>query len=173
MKSFHIAGLLALGLTVAGCATSTTEPVAVQTLTQDQRATLHLKDVTAQAAPGIVITQADFDRICLKVKAQLQGASPGIFVDATSPDAATASTIKLNFTQYDPGSAFARGMLIGLGQIHIDADVLVIDANGKTEADYKVSKQFALGGIIGATTRIEDVEDGFAKSVAEIVKPKK
>jgi hypothetical protein len=173
MKSIHIAGLLALGLTVAGCATSTTEPVAVQTLTQQQMATLHLKEVTAQAAPGVTMTQLDFDRICLKVKSQLEATSPGIFVDAANPNAATAATMKLNFTQYDSGSAFARAMLIGLGQIHIDADVVLVDSSGNTEAQYKVSKQFAFGGIYGAVTRIEDVEDGFAKSVAEIVKPKK
>ena len=44
------------------------------------------------------------------------------------------------------------------------------DASGAKFAEYQVSKDFALGGIAGATTTVDDVEDGFAKSVAEVVK---
>ena len=69
------------------------------------------------------------------------------------------------------GNAFARFMLAGLGQIRIGADVLLIDpANGHAVGKFEVSKDFAFGGIYGAATRPEDVEDGFARSVAAIFK---
>ena len=173
MKLLHIAGVLALALSLSACATSSTKPLAVQSLRADQVTTLKLKSVSATAAPGLVMTQADFDRIILKVKNELSAAAPGILVDPASADAATASEMKINFTQYDSGSAFARAMLIGLGQIHVDGDVLIIDSTGATTGKYQISKQFALGGIAGASTSIQDVEDGFAKSVGEIVKKSK
>ena len=62
-------------------------------------------------------------------------------------------------------------MIAGLGQIRIGADVLLIEpANNQTVGEFEVSKDFAFGGIYGGTTRIEDVEDGFARSVAAIFK---
>ena len=61
-------------------------------------------------------------------------------------------------------------MLIGLGQIVIEATVTLEDGSGRTVGEYKVAKDFAIGGVIGATTTVEDVEEGFAKSVAEIVR---
>ena len=81
--------------------------------------------------------------------------------------------MKIVFTQYDRGNAFARFMIAGAGQIRIDADVMIVDAgNGQLVAQYQVSKQFAFGGVLGASTRIEDVEEGFTKSVAEILRDK-
>jgi hypothetical protein len=59
----------------------------------------------------------------------------------------------------------------GLGQIHIDADVWVFDAaTNESLGQYKVSKDFAFGGLYGLMTNIEDVEKGFARSVADIFK---
>ena len=172
MKMLQVAGAAAFALFLSACATSSTKPAAVQTLTADQVATLKLKAVTTTAAPGLVMTQNDFERITMKVKNELSAAAPGILVDPASPDADKAGSLTLNFTQYDSGSAFARAMLIGLGQIHVEGDVTVLDPSGAAEGRYKVSKQFALGGIAGMATSIQDVEDGFAKSVAEIVKKK-
>ena len=116
MKLLRLAGLLALALSLTACATSATKPEALQMLNDSQIATLHLKAVTTTAAPGLVMTQNDFERINIKLKNALNAADPGIMVEPTSPEAATASTMNVNFTQYDSGSAFARAMLIGLGQ---------------------------------------------------------
>ena len=79
-------------------------------------------------------------------------------------------TLKLTFTAYDEGSAVARLMLIGMGQIHIDADIAILDAAGNMIGVYKVAKQFAIGGLVGGTTQIEDVEKGFENSVVELVR---
>ena len=82
-----------------------------------------------------------------------------------------AYKMKIHFTRFDRGNALARGILIGLGQIHIEGTVYIVDPSDQPVGQYSVSKDFALGGVVGATTSVEDVEQGFAKSVAEIVKP--
>ena len=75
------------------------------------------------------------------------------------------------FTEYDKGNAFARAMLAGLGQIRIAANVMLLDTrDNKTLGTYEVSKIFSFGGIYGAATGVEDVEGGFAQSVAAIFK---
>ncbi|MBV9694943.1 MAG: hypothetical protein JO261_14695 [Alphaproteobacteria bacterium] len=85
-------------------------------------------------------------------------------------DGPGGAQMKIHFTRFDRGSAFARAMLIGLGQIRIEANVILANSAGAPIGEYKVSKDFALGGAVGAATSVTDVEEGFAKSVAEIVK---
>ena len=80
--------------------------------------------------------------------------------------------LKIEFTRYEKGNAFARAMLAGLGQIHIDAFIRLVDKSNKDVlGTYKVTKTFAWGGIYGGTTRIEDVEPAFAEAVAETIFP--
>jgi hypothetical protein len=128
--------------------------------------------------PGVIMTQYDFDRITSRVKAEIARAVPGVLVESTTiadpSQQGQHIKIKMLFTRYDAGSAFARLMLAGLGQIRVDADVIFLDgATGEAIAKYQVSKDFSFGGIYGASTRIEDVEVGFAKSVAEIIRDDK
>ena len=74
--------------------------------------------------------------------------------------------IDVLMTRYDEGSSFARFMLPGLGQIHIDADVTLRDQDsGEVLAIYEVTKTFAWGGLYGGSTEIGEVEVGFAKAV--------
>jgi len=76
--------------------------------------------------------------------------------------------------RYDEGNAFARVMLAGLGQMHIDATVTLKDMETKEQlAKYDVNKTFAWGGIYGGVTRITDLEDGFGKAVAASMSGKK
>jgi hypothetical protein len=98
-------------------------------------------------------------------------------INEKKKNAQCATTAKRNFvlnskiTRYDEGSAFARAMLAGLGQIHIDGDfVLNLMLEGSQSlAEFSVKKTFAWGGIYGASTRIEDVEPAFAEGVAEAI----
>lgn len=65
-------------------------------------------------------------------------------------------------------------MLAGLGQMHIDADVALIDpATDEQVAKYDVTKTFAWGGMYGGFTGIKDIEDGFAKAVASAIAERK
>ena len=62
-------------------------------------------------------------------------------------------------------------MVAGLGQIHIAADVQLIDvASGHVLARYTIEKIFAWGGMYGGSTTVEDVEAGFAQSVVAVFK---
>lgn len=153
-------------LLLAGCAGSAAKPDVVHAMASTQSQGLRLSNITAEAKSGVAMTGADLDRIVAQVKADITARDPNIFVDKT----ASPNVMKIEFTEYDSGSAFARFMLMGLGQIKIDADVTIVDStNNQIIGEYDVSKDFAFGGIYGGVTRIEDVEKGFAKSVAEIV----
>ena len=77
---------------------------------------------------------------------------------------------KVLITNYDEGNAFARFMLAGLGQMHIDADVSLSDpAATEPLAKYEVTKTFAWGGLYGASKTLIDIEEGFAKAVVEAI----
>ncbi len=136
-----------------------------------QQSALRLSDVSAEAQQGVVMTPTDLQRISEQVRAEIGARFPQLVAAGTNPPA-EATKLKMVFTRYDEGSGFGRFMLAGVGQIYIDADVLLIDASGQVVAKYQVSKQFAFGGWYGGLTRIQDVEKGFAKSVAEIFKDK-
>ena len=150
---------------LAGCAGDVAKPTALQALSPTQQTTIRTTSVSAEAGAGVQIASYDLDRIVQHVQAEMTQ------VELGRPQGTNVAKIKLVVTEYDKGNAFARAMLAGLGQIKIAADVIFLDdVSGQEIARYQVSKDFAFGGIYGATTRIEDVEDGFAKSVAEILK---
>ena len=58
-------------------------------------------------------------------------------------------------------------MLIGLGQIHVDATVRLLELPAKKKVgEFSINKTFAWGGLYGGMTNMEDVERGFADGVA-------
>ncbi len=123
------------------------------------------------AAPGVVMTPEDLSHIAREVQVELASRYPDRLMAAGGSRRSGAVNVKLVITRFDKGDAIARAMLAGLGQIHIDGNVLLVDVStGRTVATFAVSKTFAWGGLYGATTSIEDVEAGFARSVAEIFK---
>jgi hypothetical protein len=161
-------------LGLAACAGDASAPLVMQPLPPEQKMNMRVADVSAEPAQGVAMTPGDLDRIVQRVKAEMAAKYPLALQRPDAQDPAPSTKMKMVFTRYDEGNAFARFMLAGLGQIYIDADVIFVDAsNGQALANYKVSKQFAFGGLVGGTTRIEDVEKGFAKSVVEILKPDK
>jgi len=161
LANLAVIALLAAGL--GACAGSVSAPTTVQALTIDKSA-VHITDISADADGKVEMSDGDFGVIAQKVRAYIQTQTPGVLVDQGG------LKMQIHFTRFDRGNAFARAMLMGLGQIVIEADVSLIDSSGKTVGVYKVSKDFALGGLAGATTTVDDVEDGFAKSVAAIIK---
>jgi hypothetical protein len=118
------------------------------------------------------VTPFELDRIVGRVKAEL--ALPGSGIVQADKSSLPAVRVKLVITQYDKGNAFARFTLAGLGQIMIGGDVIVVDeSTGQSIGTYHVLRRFAFGGKYGAETTIEDVEFGFAASVAAVLKPKR
>jgi len=78
----------------------------------------------------------------------------------------------LHLSKYDKGNAFARAMLAGLGQIHINGKVDIYQMPDHTlVGEFDLNKTFAWGGIYGAATSMEDIEDTFADGVAATVHP--
>jgi len=78
--------------------------------------------------------------------------------------------VKVHITKYDKGNAFARFMIAGAGQIHVDGIITVYELPSKQKVEeFKITKTFAWGGIYGGTTTIKEVGEGFAMGVAETV----
>jgi hypothetical protein len=156
--------------TLAACAGSIAPPTTIVDLPQGQKASLQVSNISADGAPGVVITPDDLDRIVLLVTAEIRASSPETLAVS---DPSQAKLMKITISRYDEGNAFARFMLAGLGQIYIDGDVVLLDGQTKqVVAEYKVPKDFAFGGLYGGSTTIRDVEKGFARSVAAAIKPK-
>jgi hypothetical protein len=172
MKAFKQAFVtLCAAAGLAACAGSVAQPVSVQALSQDKVRAIHISEVTTETAPGVTMKKEELDRIRVGTRSHLASETQ-VVVDPKSPEAASALKMKLVFTQYDKGDPVARLILIGLGQIKIDADVVLTDAGGNVVGKYRVSKDFAFGGIVGGLTKPEDVEEGFEESVVEIFKAK-
>ena len=169
MTYVRVAAASAMMIMLAGCAGSISQPKALMALTADQQSAVHISNITADGATGVNVTPGDIGMINEKVRNYISEDSPGVMVDPSTGD---ALTLKIHYTRFDRGNALARFILIGLGQIHIDAKVSLLKADGTSVAEYQVNKTFFLGGIAGGVTSVEDVEEGFAKSVAEVVKPK-
>jgi hypothetical protein len=171
MKNITVAcGALLL---LSACAGSVNAPTlqSAPTAAVDVK-TVPLGKVTAEAGPGVTMASYELSRITEKVQTELAAEYAGRVVATNAADPPGEVNIKLVFTEYDKGSAFARAMLAGLGQMHIHANVILTDAStGATLETFEATKDFGWGGLYGGVTSIEDLEDGFAKSVAEIFKP--
>jgi hypothetical protein len=124
--------------------------------------------VEVESQPDISSGSFDKERILSLIVKDIRTEAPGRFktINQTSPEPDTLNAVVM-IKRYEEGNAFARAMLAGLGQMHIDADVTLTNWETKESiAQYEVSKTFAWGGAYGAFTDIKDVEDGFAKAVA-------
>lgn len=119
---------------------------------------------------GVAMSSAATDRILGLITAKLEAKKPPRFETINTAVAGDRLHVLVKFTRYDEGHATARFMLPGLGQIHIDADVILKDyAKDKLLGQYKVDKTFAWGGVVGASTDIKEVEEGFAESVVALI----
>ncbi len=127
--------------------------------------------ITVQPVNNVSLSQSDTDRMTKLVAENIRIDSPARFktINTASPSPTTLEAL-VSVKNYDEGSAFARAMLAGLGQIHIDADVTLSNSLSKEKlAQYEVTKTFAWGGLYGGFTGIEDAEVGFCKAVADSI----
>jgi hypothetical protein len=116
------------------------------------------------------MTDGDRDRITALVVQKVKDKSPNRFAEFTTTADDRTLCVKINFTRYDEGNAFARYMLAGLGQMHIDAEVRLQDCVRQVVlAKSEVTKTFAWGGMYGGFTGIKDLEGGFAEAVAQVL----
>lgn len=119
----------------------------------------------------VVMLKADQDRIAELIVQTIKAKTPNRFSEI-NPPASDANTMHavINFTRYEEGSSLARLLLAGIGQMHIDADVVLEHRLIPTTlAKYEVTKTFAWGGIYGVMTKIGDLEKGFAEAAAAAI----
>src|SRR5262245_2355153 len=166
-----VAAVCVAGL-VSGCASSPGGINPVAPLKEGSNLTTFSNlALEVQAGSGVTLSATDKERISRLIVDTIKKKEPNRFADINAPTAAP-STLRasVNVTRYDKGNSFARFMLAGLGQMHIDAHVVFSDqATQSTLGQYEVTKTFAWGGIYGAVTRIDDVEEGFANAVAVLI----
>lgn len=161
--------LLILGLMLSGCATSRGSYSQVsppKDTTQLNKFTDLI--VKVDSRPEVSLTPSDKSRISDLIVNDIKKKYTDHF-KSINPTKASADTLYALVTikNYEQGNAFARLMLAGLGQMHINADVSLSDWGTKGNiTQYEVNKTFAWGGLYGGTTRITDIEDGFAQTVA-------
>lgn len=177
----HVAALLIVVALLAGCAGSPGAVRAVGTSTSAaELEAFRALDLQLSASPGVAVEPDDLARLGQLVLAQLAEMAPGRFATVeTRVGAAEGGVVatvsapipdlraELEMTRYDAGNAFARAMLAGLGQMHIDGRLRLRDGRDGSELGaYEVAKTFAWGGIYGAATGIRDLEPAFAEAVA-------
>jgi hypothetical protein len=119
--------------------------------------------VRVEAGSDVFMIDVEKLRLAEKVKLKIDA-----FKAAKDRDGSGKSyDVDLVITRYDKGNAFARAMLAGLGQIHVDGEVSVYEQPDRNlVGQFTISKTFAWGGIYGASTSIEDIETTFAEGVA-------
>ena len=120
---------------------------------------------------GVNLLPMDKQRLLERIVTRVKAKAPSRFAEINPPSPNGSSlhaTVQL--TRYDEGNAFARFMLAGLGQIHIDANVSLQDWGSHAELrKYLITKTFAWGGFYGLGTRITDVEEGFTEGVVAAI----
>jgi len=151
-------------LLLSGCATTAPQAKFTQALAPASRVAAGDETkvvVTAQGEAAMLDVEKSrlAQRIEQKVGAKklLNPANPG----------KAAYEIEVVVTRYEKGNAFARAMLAGLGQIHVDGLVSLFTVpERKKVGEFAIKKTFAWGGLYGGTTTMEDVEIGFADGIA-------
>jgi len=92
-----------------------------------------------------------------------------------SPKSPNPYNIEVTITRYDEGNAFARSMLIGMGQMYLDGTVDVkfgTPPNCVRQGEFK--KNFCVGGMIGgAATMQGSMLSRVGKDVADALKEQK
>lgn len=164
MKSLSYLTLTLVALFFSGCASSVpTATFSRELKAADRIAKGDTTKVTVVAKAGLDMLDVEKARFTQRIEAALaekQALNP-------SHDPLRNYSVSVNVTKYDKGNAFARSMLAGLGQIHIDATVQVFtEPNHELVAEFDLKKTFAWGGIYGGVTTIEDIEKTFARGVA-------
>ena len=119
-----------------------------------------------ETADKVTVDPAARDRVAGKIKTKIDERK------LKNPALASPRSVQvlLHVTRYEKGNAFARAMLAGLGQIHLEGTIFVYQMPDRVLLeDFDLQKTFAWGGIYGAATSMEQIEDTFTDTVAATV----
>lgn len=156
--------LAAASVFLAGCAGTAPKPTYQQELAVESR--IDAQDeaaVVVTAMPGVEILEMERTRIAQRLEERVATKK---MLNA-STDEPRKYRVELLLTRYERGSAFARAMMAGLGQIHLDGTVSVFTEPDNTRVtQFEIKKTFAWGGIYGGSTGMEEIERTFADGIA-------
>ncbi len=104
--------------------------------------------ITVNSTKDIQLSKLDKKRLTQRIKDNITTEKPHRFKTINrKPSNRKKLRAVVSIKEYDEGSKFARFMLPGLGQIHIDADIILSDYLSKNKlAQYEITKTFAWGG---------------------------
>jgi len=172
IENRHFLAITAILFILSGCAGSPAGVDIVQPLNSEVNLTQYkFLELIATSDEDILITNSDKERIVGLVQSKINEKNPDRF-KFVNGEKLVSPSIKatINIRTYEKGNAFARAMLVGLGQIHIEGDLILEDiSTNMILGKFDITKTFAWGGIYGGVTRIEDVEDGFAEAIVAIL----
>jgi hypothetical protein len=156
--------ILVGGVAVSSCATTAPRAdISKNQLTVYRIDADDLPTVKVSTAPGVAATQDEKDHFRYVVTDKLNERRAYNSADGD----AKPCDVDIVVTRFDKGSKFARAMLTGLGQFHLDAHVQVLPSGGGASLnDFTVAKTFAWGGVYGASESIEDIEPSLAEAIA-------
>lgn len=166
-RSRGIAMCCALAALVAGCASTPPEPKFTHAMVTESRITAtDTVDVVIETADKVAVDPVARDRVAGKIKTKIDDRK------IKNPSAGSPRSVQvlLHVTRYEKGNAFARAMLAGLGQIHLEGTIFVYQMPDRVLLeDFDLQKTFAWGGIYGAATSMDQIEDTFTDTVAATV----
>jgi hypothetical protein len=152
---------------LAGCAGTPPSAKFTHNMISDSRvAASDSAEVTIEIAEHIEVLPSDRDRVAQKIKARIDARK----LTNTASSEPRSFQVVLHVTRYEKGNRFARAMLAGLGQIHLEGTIAVYQMPAHTLVEeFDMQKTFAWGGVYGASTSMEEIEDTFADGVAATV----
>jgi hypothetical protein len=151
-------------LALAGCATTTPKADFSNGMAFDSRVGAN-DDVKARVDADSGVSILDVERTWLEQRIEERVSAKKV-MNAGGGEK-KAYEVDVTLTQFDKGNAFARAMLAGLGQIHIDGVVRLYEMPEKKKvSEFAIKKTFSWGGMYGASTSMEDIETTFADGIA-------
>ncbi len=161
---FRVLFAVAAAHVLSNCAGTTPQAKFLQPMPEAARIARGDKVSTRVTSTDPGMLASDQQRLGEKIAGKIKA------VAASRAGAARTYEVEVAISRYDKGSAFARAMLAGLGQIHIDGVATVYQQPGKHKiAQFEQNKTFAWGGIYGASVTMDTIEDTYAKGIAEAV----
>lgn len=152
--------ILAASVLLTQCATTTPPARFTQPLTDIITAEDSVQTTVADSSGGMTLT----DRLRLGAKVTTQVRTLALSNGGKSE----RYQLVVDVTRYDHGNAAVRAFIPGGGQIHLDGYVSVYKLPGRTlVGQFSISKTFAWTGMYALVTRMNTIENTFARAVAE------
>ena len=163
LVSSVVLGAFAL-LLATGCATTIPQAKFSQPFAPESRiAAGDEVNIAIDTAPGIRLEKWERERLTERLTQKINDRQ----IKNSREGNKKSFVVALTLTRYERGDTVSRMMLAGLGQIHVDGEVTLLELPERnTVARFSISKTFAWGGMYGVSISTDDIEQTFADGVA-------